>query len=130
METIELVPLHLVEKLLHLLHAEEVAALVEHQSAVLEPWLVLDLHRRDPGGQEQLAERLDGVANPILVGSGDPDAASLDREGVGTGGGQLLLVYRTDYRPIGVLRRQLQRWQPRLAEVGIESLDKHPVALI
>ena len=95
-EPIELVPLHLIEQLFHLLHTEEVAALVEHQSAVLKPWLVLNLHRRDPCRQDQLAERLDGVADPILIGSGDPDAASLDREGVGTGGGQLLLVYRTD----------------------------------
>ena len=129
-EAIELVPLHLVEQLLHLLHTEEVSALVQHQSAVLKPRLVLDLHSRDAGGQDQLAERLQGIADAILIGGSDPDAATLDGEGVGPGRGQLLVVNRADDRAVGVLRGELQGGQTRLAEVCIESLDEHAIALI
>ena len=108
MEAIELVPLHLIEQLFHLLHTEEVSALVQHQSAVLEPRLILDLHRRDTGREDQLSERLQGIADAILIGSGDPDAAALDGEGVGPGRGQLLVVNRADDRAVGVLWGELQ----------------------
>ena len=107
MEAVQLVERHQVEHPLHVFHAEEVAAHVEHHAAPREPRTVADADGRDleaarqrgavlDARRHQLAERLDAVEQPRGRGGHHLDAA---------GGGLQVVALGPEVGPLGERQR-------------------------